>query len=181
MDVGLGGARGKGLLAYIGVGNGSGPRRAAPVPHVLGPCPAEAVGAPQCARGSSLGRPPRLGFLEKVAPPAGPRLNPASDSPKTTYPAPPTHETSTSGRQGGDDQGGCGQGSPWQLLGSSVSKQQLRFGEGAQCWRGLSAAPSCRYMITSLDRTHAGFYRCIVRNRMGALLQRQTEVQVACK
>ncbi|XP_048821343.1 protein sidekick-2 isoform X5 [Lagopus muta] len=34
-------------------------------------------------------------------------------------------------------------------------------------------------MITSLDRTHAGFYRCIVRNRMGALLQRQTEVQVA--
>nr|XP_014427988.1 protein sidekick-2-like [Pelodiscus sinensis] len=36
-----------------------------------------------------------------------------------------------------------------------------------------------RYMITSLDRTHAGVYRCIVRNRMGALLQRQTEVQVA--
>uniref|UniRef100_A0A8C8RVJ0 Sidekick cell adhesion molecule 2 n=1 Tax=Pelusios castaneus TaxID=367368 RepID=A0A8C8RVJ0_9SAUR len=36
-----------------------------------------------------------------------------------------------------------------------------------------------RYMITSLDRTHAGIYRCIVRNRMGALLQRQTEVQVA--
>ncbi|XP_028935753.1 protein sidekick-2 isoform X1 [Ornithorhynchus anatinus] len=36
-----------------------------------------------------------------------------------------------------------------------------------------------RYMITSLDRTHAGFYRCIVRNRMGTLLQRQTEVQVA--
>lgn len=41
--------------------------------------------------------------------------------------------------------------------------------------------PLSRYMITSLDRTHAGFYRCIVRNRMGALLQRQTEVQVACK
>ncbi|XP_055994092.1 protein sidekick-2 [Sorex fumeus] len=36
-----------------------------------------------------------------------------------------------------------------------------------------------RYMIANLDRTHAGFYRCIVRNRMGALLQRQTEVQVA--
>ncbi|ELK12407.1 Protein sidekick-2 [Pteropus alecto] len=34
-------------------------------------------------------------------------------------------------------------------------------------------------MISSLDRTHAGSYRCIVRNRMGALLQRQTEVQVA--
>ncbi|OWK13917.1 hypothetical protein Celaphus_00001672, partial [Cervus elaphus hippelaphus] len=40
---------------------------------------------------------------------------------------------------------------------------------------------SLEYMITSLDRTHAGFYRCIVRNRMGALLQRQTEVQVACE
>ncbi|KAJ7420205.1 hypothetical protein BTVI_22430 [Pitangus sulphuratus] len=39
--------------------------------------------------------------------------------------------------------------------------------------------PDLGYMITSLDRTHAGFYRCIVRNRMGALLQRQTEVQVA--
>uniref|UniRef100_A0A6I8SSN7 Sidekick cell adhesion molecule 2 n=1 Tax=Xenopus tropicalis TaxID=8364 RepID=A0A6I8SSN7_XENTR len=36
-----------------------------------------------------------------------------------------------------------------------------------------------RYMITSLDRTHAGYYCCIVRNRMGALLQRKTEVQVA--
>ncbi|KAF4085462.1 hypothetical protein AMELA_G00118810, partial [Ameiurus melas] len=33
--------------------------------------------------------------------------------------------------------------------------------------------------IPSLDRTHAGFYRCIVRNRVGALLQRRTEVQVA--
>ncbi|XP_058262226.1 protein sidekick-2 isoform X1 [Hemibagrus wyckioides] len=36
-----------------------------------------------------------------------------------------------------------------------------------------------RYLIPSLDRTHAGFYRCIVRNRVGALLQRRTEVQVA--
>ncbi|XP_075436193.1 LOW QUALITY PROTEIN: protein sidekick-2-like [Ascaphus truei] len=36
-----------------------------------------------------------------------------------------------------------------------------------------------RYMITSLDRTHAGHYRCVVRNRMGALLQRRTDVQVA--
>ncbi|OCT58236.1 hypothetical protein XELAEV_18002425mg [Xenopus laevis] len=34
-------------------------------------------------------------------------------------------------------------------------------------------------MITSLDRSHAGYYRCIVRNRMGALMQRKTEVQVA--
>ncbi|KAJ8283490.1 hypothetical protein COCON_G00023400 [Conger conger] len=36
-----------------------------------------------------------------------------------------------------------------------------------------------RYLIPSLDRTHAGSYRCIVRNRVGALLQRSTEVQVA--
>ncbi|XP_035389365.1 protein sidekick-2 isoform X2 [Electrophorus electricus] len=36
-----------------------------------------------------------------------------------------------------------------------------------------------RYLIPSLDRTHAGFYRCIVRNRVGALLQRRTEVEVA--
>ncbi|XP_059387315.1 protein sidekick-2-like isoform X2 [Carassius carassius] len=36
-----------------------------------------------------------------------------------------------------------------------------------------------RYLIPSLDRLHAGFYRCIVRNRVGALLQRRTEVQVA--
>uniref|UniRef100_A0A671K347 Protein sidekick-2-like n=1 Tax=Sinocyclocheilus anshuiensis TaxID=1608454 RepID=A0A671K347_9TELE len=35
------------------------------------------------------------------------------------------------------------------------------------------------YLIPSLDRSHAGFYRCIVRNRVGALLQRRTEVQVA--
>ncbi|MGH0186918.1 UNVERIFIED_CONTAM: hypothetical protein FKN15_023041 [Acipenser sinensis] len=34
-------------------------------------------------------------------------------------------------------------------------------------------------MIPSLDRAHAGFYRCIVRNRVGALMQRRTEVQVA--
>ncbi|XP_036408661.1 protein sidekick-2-like [Megalops cyprinoides] len=36
-----------------------------------------------------------------------------------------------------------------------------------------------RYLIPALDRSHAGFYRCIVRNRVGALLQRRTEVQVA--
>uniref|UniRef100_A0A8C6SZD0 Sidekick cell adhesion molecule 2b n=1 Tax=Neogobius melanostomus TaxID=47308 RepID=A0A8C6SZD0_9GOBI len=36
-----------------------------------------------------------------------------------------------------------------------------------------------RYLIPSLDRSHAGFYRCIVRNRVGALLQRRTDVQVA--
>ncbi|XP_056324991.1 protein sidekick-2-like [Danio aesculapii] len=38
-----------------------------------------------------------------------------------------------------------------------------------------------RYLIPSLDRSHAGFYRCIVRNRVGALLQRRTEVQVASR
>ncbi|XP_035253841.1 protein sidekick-2-like isoform X1 [Anguilla anguilla] len=36
-----------------------------------------------------------------------------------------------------------------------------------------------RYLIPSLERSHAGFYRCIVRNRVGSLLQRSTEVQVA--
>ncbi|XP_076852894.1 protein sidekick-2 isoform X2 [Brachyhypopomus gauderio] len=36
-----------------------------------------------------------------------------------------------------------------------------------------------RYLIPSLDRVHAGFYRCIVRNRVGALMQRSTQVQVA--
>ncbi|TRY60854.1 hypothetical protein DNTS_028282 [Danionella cerebrum] len=36
-----------------------------------------------------------------------------------------------------------------------------------------------KYLIPSLDRSHAGFYQCIVRNRVGALLQRRTQVQVA--
>ncbi|KAF6082866.1 sidekick cell adhesion molecule 1 [Phyllostomus discolor] len=36
-----------------------------------------------------------------------------------------------------------------------------------------------RYIIPSLQRLDAGFYRCVVRNRMGALLQRRSEVQVA--
>lgn len=34
--------------------------------------------------------------------------------------------------------------------------------------------------MPSLRRPDAGFYRCAVRNRMGALLQRRSEVQVAC-
>lgn len=38
-----------------------------------------------------------------------------------------------------------------------------------------------RYVISSLDRSHAGFYRCIVRNRVGALMQRSSQLQVACK
>ncbi|XP_074056656.1 protein sidekick-1 isoform X4 [Macrotis lagotis] len=36
-----------------------------------------------------------------------------------------------------------------------------------------------KYIIPSLERSDAGFYRCVVRNRMGALLQRKSEVQVA--
>ncbi|XP_072609354.1 protein sidekick-1 isoform X2 [Vulpes vulpes] len=36
-----------------------------------------------------------------------------------------------------------------------------------------------KYIIPSLQRHDAGFYRCVVRNRMGALLQRRSEVQVA--
>ncbi|XP_027730561.1 protein sidekick-1 isoform X1 [Vombatus ursinus] len=36
-----------------------------------------------------------------------------------------------------------------------------------------------KYIIPSLERTDAGFYQCVVRNRMGALLQRKSEVQVA--
>uniref|UniRef100_A0A8D0G4E9 Ig-like domain-containing protein n=1 Tax=Sphenodon punctatus TaxID=8508 RepID=A0A8D0G4E9_SPHPU len=36
-----------------------------------------------------------------------------------------------------------------------------------------------KYIIPSLQRFDAGFYQCVVRNRMGALLQRKSEVQVA--
>nr|XP_027812023.1 protein sidekick-1 isoform X1 [Marmota flaviventris] len=36
-----------------------------------------------------------------------------------------------------------------------------------------------KYVIPSLQKLDAGFYRCVVRNRMGALLQRKSEVQVA--
>ncbi|KAJ3600196.1 hypothetical protein NHX12_031182 [Muraenolepis orangiensis] len=36
-----------------------------------------------------------------------------------------------------------------------------------------------RYLIPSLDRGHAGHYRCVVRNRVGAIMQCSTEVQVA--
>uniref|UniRef100_A0A8D2MKD3 Sidekick cell adhesion molecule 1 n=1 Tax=Zonotrichia albicollis TaxID=44394 RepID=A0A8D2MKD3_ZONAL len=37
-----------------------------------------------------------------------------------------------------------------------------------------------KYIIPALQRADAGFYQCIVRNRMGALLQRRSQVQVAC-
>uniref|UniRef100_A0A663NB43 Sidekick cell adhesion molecule 1 n=1 Tax=Athene cunicularia TaxID=194338 RepID=A0A663NB43_ATHCN len=36
-----------------------------------------------------------------------------------------------------------------------------------------------KYTIPALQRSDAGFYQCVVRNRMGALLQRRSEVQVA--
>uniref|UniRef100_A0A8D2IZ62 Sidekick cell adhesion molecule 1 n=1 Tax=Varanus komodoensis TaxID=61221 RepID=A0A8D2IZ62_VARKO len=36
-----------------------------------------------------------------------------------------------------------------------------------------------KYVIPSLQRSDAGFYQCVVRNRMGALMQRKSEVQVA--
>ncbi|XP_062294225.1 protein sidekick-2 [Scomber scombrus] len=36
-----------------------------------------------------------------------------------------------------------------------------------------------RYLMPSLDQSHAGHYRCIVRNRVGAIMQCSTEVQVA--
>ncbi|XP_039216202.1 protein sidekick-1 isoform X2 [Crotalus tigris] len=36
-----------------------------------------------------------------------------------------------------------------------------------------------KYVIPSLKKSDGGFYQCIVRNRMGALLQRKSEVQVA--
>lgn len=35
--------------------------------------------------------------------------------------------------------------------------------------------------MPSLKRTDAGLYQCMVRNRMGAVIQRRTDVQVACK
>nr|XP_046227677.1 protein sidekick-1-like isoform X2 [Scatophagus argus] len=39
--------------------------------------------------------------------------------------------------------------------------------------------PQYRLSVPSLKRTDAGLYQCIVRNRMGALIHRRTEVQVA--
>nr|XP_023670687.1 protein sidekick-1 isoform X1 [Paramormyrops kingsleyae]XP_023670688.1 protein sidekick-1 isoform X1 [Paramormyrops kingsleyae] len=40
-------------------------------------------------------------------------------------------------------------------------------------------SPEYKYTIQSLQRADAGSYQCVVRNRMGALLQRRAEVQVA--
>lgn len=38
-----------------------------------------------------------------------------------------------------------------------------------------------RLFVPLLKRTDAGLYRCIARNRMGAVLDHRTEVQVACE
>ncbi|XP_028840926.1 protein sidekick-1 isoform X2 [Denticeps clupeoides] len=42
-----------------------------------------------------------------------------------------------------------------------------------------SFSPEYRYVIASLQRSDQGFYQCVVRNRMGALLQKRAEIQVA--
>uniref|UniRef100_A0A672KD05 Sidekick cell adhesion molecule 1 n=1 Tax=Sinocyclocheilus grahami TaxID=75366 RepID=A0A672KD05_SINGR len=40
-------------------------------------------------------------------------------------------------------------------------------------------SPEYKYTISSLQRSNMGVYQCMVRNRMGALLQRRAEIQVA--
>ncbi|KAI4883982.1 hypothetical protein NFI96_003362 [Prochilodus magdalenae] len=40
-------------------------------------------------------------------------------------------------------------------------------------------SPEYKYIVPSLQRSDMGTYQCIVRNRMGALLQRRAEIQVA--
>ncbi|KAK3532039.1 hypothetical protein QTP86_003554 [Hemibagrus guttatus] len=40
-------------------------------------------------------------------------------------------------------------------------------------------SPEYKYTIPSLQRSNMGVYQCVVRNRMGALLQRRAEIQVA--
>ncbi|XP_047663711.1 protein sidekick-1 isoform X3 [Tachysurus fulvidraco] len=40
-------------------------------------------------------------------------------------------------------------------------------------------SPEYKYTIPSLQRSDMGVYQCVVRNRMGALLQRRAEIQVA--
>ncbi|XP_031422173.1 protein sidekick-1 isoform X2 [Clupea harengus] len=42
-----------------------------------------------------------------------------------------------------------------------------------------SFAPQYKYTIPSLQHSNRGLYQCVVRNRMGALLQKRAEVQVA--
>ncbi|XP_062868629.1 protein sidekick-1 isoform X2 [Trichomycterus rosablanca] len=40
-------------------------------------------------------------------------------------------------------------------------------------------SPEYKYIVPSLKREDMGVYQCVVRNRMGALLQRRAEIQVA--
>ncbi|XP_073801026.1 protein sidekick-1 isoform X4 [Danio rerio] len=40
-------------------------------------------------------------------------------------------------------------------------------------------SPEYKYTISSLQRSNMGVYQCVVRNRMGALLQKKAEIQVA--
>ncbi|XP_017558685.1 protein sidekick-1 isoform X3 [Pygocentrus nattereri] len=40
-------------------------------------------------------------------------------------------------------------------------------------------SPEYKYIVPSLQRSDMGTYQCVVRNRMGALLQRRAEIQVA--
>uniref|UniRef100_A0A673KGP5 Protein sidekick-1-like n=1 Tax=Sinocyclocheilus rhinocerous TaxID=307959 RepID=A0A673KGP5_9TELE len=40
-------------------------------------------------------------------------------------------------------------------------------------------SPEYKYTISSLQRSNMGVYQCVVRNRMGSLLQRRAEIQVA--
>ncbi|XP_030646363.1 LOW QUALITY PROTEIN: protein sidekick-1 [Chanos chanos] len=42
-----------------------------------------------------------------------------------------------------------------------------------------SFSPEYKYTIPSLQRSDMGLYQCVVRNRMGALLQKRAEIQVA--
>ncbi|KAJ8364021.1 hypothetical protein SKAU_G00128520 [Synaphobranchus kaupii] len=42
-----------------------------------------------------------------------------------------------------------------------------------------SFSPQYKYTVASLQRSNAGFYQCVVRNRRGALMQRKAEVHVA--
>ncbi|KAL2078677.1 hypothetical protein ACEWY4_026362 [Coilia grayii] len=74
------------------------------------------------------------------------------------------------GRRRGEEKGGQEKGGEERRGEERRGEERSKKGE----WLHLY-----RYLIPSLDRSHAGFYRCIVRNRVGALLQRRTEVQVA--
>ncbi|KAL7829736.1 hypothetical protein AOLI_G00306210 [Acnodon oligacanthus] len=40
-------------------------------------------------------------------------------------------------------------------------------------------SPEYKYIVPSMQRSDMGTYQCVVRNRMGALLQRRAEIQVA--